>query len=129
MKRKSMVALLVAAGFATVAYAATLTFSWMNATEYTDDSPIQATGPDAIKETVIEYGPCNADRTALASVHETMSFPPSTLTAVRDALPSGAWCARARHVTNAGQPGLWTEVLSTVKDPAVPKAPSNFSIN
>lgn len=128
MKRKILVGFL-AATVASVAYAATLTFSWMNATEYTDNTPIQATGPDAIKETVIEYGPCNAERDGLASIHETMSFPPSSLTAVRDALPSGVWCARARHVTNAGQPGLWTEVVSTVKDPSVPKAPTNFSIN
>jgi hypothetical protein len=114
--------------FSAAALAATITLRWDNATEYVNgDSPVDTSGPDAIRDTVIEYGPCNPDKTGIASVSETITVPPTTLSLMRDQLPSGSWCARARHTTNAGIEGQWTEVLSIDKAPRVPKAPSNFS--
>jgi hypothetical protein len=114
---------------ATVAMAATINFSWQNATQNEDGSAIAATGPDALRDTVVEYGPCNAGRTALASVTGTIVTPAPGTASVADQLPSGTWCARARHTNNSSVASAWTSVGSVVKDPPTPRPPSNFSFD
>lgn len=124
---KKLIPLLLLFGVASVAMAATLSISWQNATEYTDGTPIATTGSERIASTQVEYGPCNAARNAITQA-TTVSVPyPETSPGVIDGLEPGVWCARARHITAGGTAGLWTSVGSVVKEPRIPKAPTNFS--
>lgn len=113
--------------FTIAAFAATINFSWQNATQYTDGSPIATSGSEALASTVIEYGVCNADRTQITSPTQITTPYPGT-SALADNLPPGTWCARARHLTVGGTPSAWTGIGSVVKAPRVPNPPSNFSI-
>jgi hypothetical protein len=51
----------------TAALADTKTVSWMNATQNVDGTAIPATGVGSLVRTTVEYGTCNAGKTAIAT--------------------------------------------------------------
>ncbi len=124
MKRFALPAFLLAPALAS---AAILNFSWENATRNTDGSAIPASGPGALTGTQIEYGPCNAGRTALASVTATIDAPAGAAAAASPNLPPGDWCSRARHSNTYGEFSTWTGVVFKSVPRPVPEPPSNFS--
>lgn len=110
-----------------LAYAAVLNFSWQNATENTDGSPIPLTGDARIVSTTVEYGPCNAARDALESVTNTAIATGTNTSAQSIDLPPGTWCARAAHVNGYGNVSAWSPIAVRVIETPKPKPPSNFT--
>ncbi len=127
MKKTTLFIALVAASL--TAMAATLTATWTNPTQNTDGTAIPATGPGSIASTTVEYGPCNAAQTALASVTGTFSGTGSATTATSPNLAPGTWCAQARTVNTYGEVSAPSNVgVKTIAAPK-PNAPTNFSWN
>lgn len=74
-----VVAACFAALAANAAFADTKTVTWVNAAQNTDGSAIPATGAGSLARTTVEYGTCNAGKTAIASkVGEMFVAPPAT---------------------------------------------------
>lgn len=123
---KKLAAFLTLFFVAPLALTATLTISWTNATTNVDGSTIPASGPGSVT-TRIEYGTCNAGRTAIATVLGTIDAATGASTTVTPDLPPGAYCARAWHVNTYGIASDPTAVVA--RDVAAPKPnpPSNFS--
>ena len=109
-----------------LALAAILTVNWQNATTNTDGSAIPASGPGSLTETRIEYGTCNAARTAIASVLGTITVPGTATTAQSPDLGPGVYCARAQHVNTYGVASDWSNVASREILAPKPNPPSNF---
>ena len=80
MKRTHALVLgLVLAVAAGSALADPKTLTWTNATQNTDNTPIAATGPGSLVRTTVEYGTCNAGKTAITTkAGEMFVFAPAT---------------------------------------------------
>ena len=125
--RKAWMAVAVAA-FATVAFAAVLSFSWTAPTENTDGSAIPSSGAGSLTEYVISYGPCNSGRTALTSVTGTVVRAAPNLSAVSPDLAPGTWCGYAQARNTYGVLSDPSNVGFKVIDAPKPKPPTNFSM-
>jgi hypothetical protein len=127
--KKATLAGIAASLLATVAFAVALNVSWTNATTNTDGSAIPATGPGSLTNTIFEYGPCNANRTALASVTATITVPaPATQPNLPPDIGPGTWCGHVRHTNTYGEMSTWSAIgVRTCANP-VPNAPTNFSM-
>jgi hypothetical protein len=109
--------------------------TWVNATTLvpvapaTIGAPIPATGNDAIKETQVQRGACNADGT-FGVVQQQINVPPTSLSVLFANLPPAKYCFRARHVTNTLVNSNWSGVGSkTTVAPAPPKtAPPTITV-
>lgn len=106
--------------------AAVLNTSWQNATTNTDGSAIPATGPGSVT-TRIEYGTCNAARTAIVTVLGTLTPAQGATTAPTPDLPPGIYCARAQHVNSFGVASVFSAVASREVLAPQPNPPSNFT--
>lgn len=128
MKMKMLGAAVAVALLSGVAFAATINFSWVNATQNTDGSPIPESGPGALASTIAEYGPCNAAKDGMTSVTGTIVTPyPGTMPSVPPDVGPGTWCGHAKHANTFGAESDFSPIISTVKSPPKPKPPSNFS--
>lgn len=128
MKSRLLPGLLLALA-ASVAMAATLTFTWTNPTQNTDNTAIPSTGAGSLTNTIIEYGPCNAAKDALASVTGTLTTANGTITTALtpNTIGPGTWCGRAKVTNTFGEVSDWSNVASKVIDAPKPKPPTNFS--
>jgi hypothetical protein len=86
-----------------------VTLTWTNATENTDGTPIEATGPTALKETVIQWSACDASTPSVQPPAEEVIVPP-TATEVVIATGSGYFCFQGKHVNEAGEVSDWSNV-------------------
>lgn len=120
------VAALLGAGFTAFAVAAVLTINWQNATTNTDGTAIPASGPGSLQSTRIEYGTCNAARTAIVSVLGEVTASGSASTAQTPNLAPGIWCARAFHVNTFGVSSDASNVASREILAPKPNPPQNF---
>lgn len=107
------------------AAAAVITGSWVAPTQNTDGSAIPASGPGSLTGYVMEYGPCNAARDALASVTGTVAV--AGLTAPTPNLGPGSWCARVRATNTYGVAGEFSDVKFKVIDAPTPGKPTGFT--
>lgn len=85
--------------------------SWVNATQMSDGSPIPAAGDNALKETQVQRGACNADGT-FGVVQQQVNVLPTVLFVLFENLPPAKYCFRARHVTNGLLNSNWSAVAS-----------------
>jgi predicted phage tail protein len=122
VKRLLPLALMLAAG---LALAASVTVTWQNATENTDNTPIPATGEGSISTTRIEWGTCNGSAFAVKQGEKTVAGTVQS-SQITD-LPPGRWCLRAYHVNTYGVASDPSGVAIKVIDAPKPKPPSNFS--
>lgn len=120
----SALVLTLAAG---LALAATITATWQNATQNTDNSAIPATGPGSIANTRIEWGTCNAD-TFGTKAGEKLVTGAVTTTATPDLAP-GRWCLRAIHINTFGVESDPSATAIKVIDAPKPRPPGNFSVS
>lgn len=123
MKRFTPLALILPS----FALAATLNFSWDNATTNTDGSSIPSSGAGSLVATHIEYGICNPGKTDIAQVQGTVTVAGALQAGQSPDLPPGEWCAHARHENTFGQFSAWSAVASKSVPAPIPNAPSNFS--
>lgn len=112
-----------------LALAAVVSGSWTMPTTNTDGSAIPATGAGSLTGSVMEYGPCNATRTALASVTGTVPVPTPATSAVTPNLGPGTWCAQVRVSNTYGEASDWSDVKFKVIDAPKPGKPTNFSFD
>lgn len=85
--------------------------TWVNATQMSDGSPIPATGDNALKETQIQRGSCNADGT-FGVVQQQVNVLPTVLMVLFENLPPAKYCFRGLHVTNGLRNSNWSGVAS-----------------
>jgi hypothetical protein len=116
----SVLVLLIASVFASLAHAATLTGSFTLPTQYEDGSPL----PQAnIKHIRVEVGTCSASTQFLAKEGEQLVPPPATTWTVTVPRTFGQFCARAQTETTLGTLSAWTpSVTKTIAEPP-PKPP------
>lgn len=104
-----------------------VTVSWANPVQNTDNSPIPATGPGALKETRIEWGSCTGSGSTVAfgtKAGETKITTPATQATVT--LNAGRYCFRAFAVNAQGvdsDPSSLAEMVIYK-----PKPPSNIVV-
>lgn len=104
----------------TIALADQVTLSWTNATENTDGTPIEATGPTALVSTVIEWSMCDPETSMVQVPLQEVTVPASVTTHVI-ATGSGTFCFRAKHVNEAGESSDWSNVaVKTVNATPLP---------
>lgn len=107
--------------------AGTLTHNWTNATTDVEGKPIPATGPGAIKETLLEFGPCGTGSTAAAPVWGTkagekiVAMPALTTTTTH--ADGAVVCVRAQSVNNGGWRSGWSNVTQKTAPTAAPNPP------
>lgn len=126
MRPVRWIAALIGAGFAAFAVAAVLTINWQNATTNTDGSAIPASGPGSIQTTRIEYGTCNAARTAIVSVLGEINATGADRSAQSPDLAPGVWCARGFHVNTFGVSSDPSNVATREILAPKPNPPQNF---
>lgn len=98
-----------------------VTLTWTNATENTDGSLIEETGPTALTETVIQWSACDASTPSVQPPVEEMTVPPTVTEVVIDT-GTGYFCFHAKHVNESGMISDWSgvaqkEVFSTPLPP------------
>jgi len=126
LKRALIFAFIAAlASIAAVALAATLNFSWNNATLNTDGSAIPASGPGALESTTVVYGSCNGS--AFGTELARVTVPASQLTTVTPDLPPGTYCGYAMHLNNYGVPSDPSNIATKTIPAPKPNAPRNFT--
>lgn len=123
MKR---ISILLASFLAFAAFAATITTSWQNATQNTDNSAIPATGAGSIVNTRIEWGTCNADNFG-TKMGEKLVAGAVTTTDTPELAP-GRWCLRAFHINTYGVVSDTSNVAIKVIDAPKPKPPTGFTV-
>lgn len=111
---------------ATVAFAATASLTWTNATKNTDGSNIPATGPGSLTSTLIEYGSCSGGAFG-TKAGEVVVAGTVTNTTV-PGLEPGTYCFRAKHINTYGEMSDWSAVVSKTYAAPKPNPPTNFSI-
>jgi hypothetical protein len=127
--------LLSLVAFAAVAYDATVT--WKNATQDTAGALLPATGPEALRDTRVRFGTCNATNDGIATVRDLITVPASQLSLLVTGLPAGTFCFQAQHSTNEAALGAasgdgvsaWTSVVTKTFAPRKPKAPTSVVIS
>lgn len=130
-----IVAMLAAAvlyfGCTHFAGAADANLTWVNATQNTDGSDIPATGDNALKDTRIKYGTCNAAKTAVATQEGSLVIVAApgqarTITGLADK----EYCFQARHSNNGGQLSDFSGAVSKDYTPPLrkPRPPGSISV-
>lgn len=100
---------------------------WRNATVNVDGSAIAATGPGALKETIVRRSICAADGTFGALI-ETVTVTADVGYLLFENLPPAVHCFQARHSNNAGELSGWSAIArktTTAPPPPRPKAPGS----
>ncbi len=112
-------------GLFNTARAADKTLQWTHATQNTDGTPIAT-----ILRTEINYGKCNAAKTALAAtpapVIAQVPFPAATHTIT--GLGTGSWCFQARTVVTGGVTSAYTAFVSSDVLAPVPNPPGGLTV-
>jgi len=88
-----------------------VTLSWTNATQNTDGTPIEETGPTALASTVIEWSACDPETSMVQVPLQEVTVPP-TITEYTIDTGSGTFCFHAKHVNEAGESSDWTNVVT-----------------
>jgi hypothetical protein len=102
------------------AWATTVTSTWTNPTQNTDDSAIPATGAGSLSQARVEYGTCNG--TAFGTKAGEVMRPMPTTTATLNLNP-GTTCVRVSVINTYGAESQPSNVVTRVIDPPVPKPP------
>lgn len=115
--------------------------TWKNATQTTTGTALPAP-PDvnALRDTRIRYGTCNAAKDAIAVATDIITVPASQTSLLVTGLPDGTFCFQAQHSTigaavdavlPADGVSNWSAVVSKVFAPVLtkPKAPNTVVIN
>lgn len=112
--------------------------TWRNATQNTDNTAIPVDGsPEALRDTRIRYGTCNAARDAIATMRDLVTVPATQLSLLVTGLPTGTFCFQAQHSLNEAVLGAasgdgvsaWTAVVFKTFAPKKPKIPTNVVIS
>lgn len=112
-----------------VVSAATLKYSWINATTNLDGSSIPASGPGSIASTIITYGSCNSAGTDVLAALGTITTQGTGTSGITPDLPPGTYCGYAQHTNTYGQVSGPSNVSRIVKTAPTPNPPTNFSLN
>lgn len=104
-----------------MAFAVDVTVRWTLPTTKVDGTPIPtlATDPDALKQTVLQWGSCNADGSFGTQTGTKNVAMPGTSTVI--AMGNGNTCVRARVDTNKPESSAWSNVKRFTINP--PNAP------
>lgn len=120
--RKFILALLAA--FPTALLAASADISWTHPSLYTDGTALPLS---AITSTDIAYGPCNAQKTAIAGTPTVVSVPAPAAAKSITGLTNGSWCFQARTAVGASLSD-YTPVVS--KDVVLkPSPPTGLTVS
>jgi hypothetical protein len=104
----------------TTALANQVTLSWTNATENTDSTPIESTGPTALVSTTIEWSACDPE-TSMVQVPLQEVLVSASVTTYTITTGSGTFCFRAKHINEAGESSDWSNVaVKTVNATSLP---------
>lgn len=122
---KKIILGLVACLITVAAFATTMTTTWTNPVQNTDNSAIPATGPGSVASSRIEYGTC-AGAVMGTKIGEYVVQGNATSGSTPDLAP-GTYCG---HVftknTYGNESAASNDAKVTVTSPT-PKAPTNFS--
>ena len=130
MRKLFLLSLLALTACATThpSYAETVTLTWVNPTENTDNTPIPATGMDALARAEITYGTCAADNKSIVSAFVTITAPMPVTSKVTN-LPGGVHCVHVLVVNNGGVKSAPSNVLVRTSPASTPKPPANFAFS
>jgi len=114
--------------FSLPALAADVTVRWVNATQFTDGSPIPSdSSGTALKQTQVQWGTCGATATTFGTATSSSIVAwPGTSTVV--ARPVGTHCFRLRHETNAGVFSNWTAAVQKIITSEQPNPPASVTV-
>jgi len=104
-----------------VAFGATTTVTWQNATNRVDGS---ALAPSEIANTKVRWGTCDAGGDGYGTTIGTGTAQGAANSLTTPDLPAGTYCYQAAHVTVGGATSAWsTTVQKVVTGPESPPQP------
>ena len=98
--------------------------TWTHPTAYVDGTPLPLAN---IARTEIAWGKCNAAKTDFEAAPTTFNVAAPTAAAAIPAIPTGAYCFKARTVSTANEVSDWAgPVWKDVTN--IPGRPQNFTV-
>lgn len=121
--KKLLWLLLLAGG---VAHAGSATVTCDPPTQNTDNTPIPATGPEALASFSVLYGLCNNG--ALPAGFSTQTVPATACSAVVNNLSPGLWCFAVIATNNSSINSAQSNIATKQVMPAAPVPPSGVAV-
>lgn len=115
------IGMLLLVGWCVSAQAATVTVTWTNPIQNTDDSAIPATGAGSLSSARIEYGTCLTGGGFGTKAGEVVRPMPATTATLN--LQPGSTCVRVTVTNSFNIESLPSNVVTRVIDPPQPKPP------
>ena len=129
--RVALVCLLGVVGFSEKASSQSATLTWTAPTRTVENTPIPATGPEALQKYRIEYGTCSTPPPnpvfGVVAGNQEVNHPALTMTIT--GLAPGLTCFRAYAINNSNVSSAPSNAASKIVTAAAPQPPGNLTVN